>query len=102
MLIEHVPEHGRAGDPRPEVLHPPGASRVHAVAAVAQANSVVNLGSVHRVVEVTYKQGFEVEGGIRGVNIKCSAYLVFLDELKAMVVPQVVGKTLNLVLKQKE
>ena len=58
MFIEHVPEHGRAGDPRPEVLHPLGASEVHAVAGLRDVHSMVDLGSAHRVAKVTCKQGF--------------------------------------------
>ena len=43
-----------------------------------------------------------MEGGIRGVNVKSCPYLCLLDELQAVVVPQMVGKTLDLVLKQKK
>ena len=55
MLVGDVPEHGRAGNPRPEVLHPLGVSRVHAVAGLCDVHSVVDLGSAHRVAKVTYK-----------------------------------------------
>ena len=43
-----------------------------------------------------------MEGGVCSVNIECCPYLILLDELQAVGVQQVVGKTLNLVLKQKE
>ena len=43
-----------------------------------------------------------MEGGIRGVKIKSCPYLSLLDELQAVVVPDVVGETLELVLKQKD
>ena len=43
-----------------------------------------------------------MEGGIRSVYIKCCPYLLLLDELQAVGLPQVLGKILDLVLKQKE
>ena len=43
-----------------------------------------------------------MEGGIRGVYVKGRPYLVLLDELQAVGLPQVLGKILDLVLKQKE
>ena len=43
-----------------------------------------------------------MEGGIRGIKIKSRPYLRLLDELQAVVVPDVVGETLELVLKQKD
>ena len=43
-----------------------------------------------------------MEGGIRGVYVKGCPYLVLLDELQAVGLPQVLGKTLDLVLEQKE
>ena len=43
-----------------------------------------------------------MEGGIRSIYIKCCPYLLLLDELQAVGVPQLLGKILDLVLKQKK
>ena len=55
MLVGDIPEYGRAGDPWPEVLHPLGVGRVHAVAGVSDVHGVVNLGPAHRVAKVPCK-----------------------------------------------